>query len=376
MQALVIGAGIVGLLQARALAQQGLTVTLIDKGLCGREASWAGGGIVSPLYPWRYSPAVTALASWSQAYYPNLVQSLEADSGVDAELSRHGLLMLSVDDEDEALQWGGSSGWVQPVDKEALYRLEPTLREGFAGALWMPQVASVRNPRLLRALRAYVASEKRITLLEECSAHQLLLSQGAVRGVQTSKGTLLADQVILTAGAWTAGVLESAGVTLPITPVRGQMILFAAQPGTVKRVVMRDGKYLIPRRDGRVLAGSTLEHTGFDKSTTDLARNTLTDMAIDLYPELADAPVEAHWAGLRPAAADAIPFIGPVPGMDGLWINAGHYRNGLVLAPASVQLLTSLLLGEAPPLDPAPYGLERALTPCRASSVDSAVPES
>ncbi|MCP5170040.1 MAG: glycine oxidase ThiO [Hahellaceae bacterium] len=359
MRVIIIGAGAIGLMQARELAQKGVAVTLIEKGLCAREASWAGGGIVSPLYPWRYSAPVTALASWSQSYYPNLVQSLEAESGIDPELSRHGLLMLSVDDPDDALAWAGEGGWIQSVDKQELYRLEPELREGFNEALWMPQVASIRNPRLARALRASITAEKRITLVEECAVHELMLDGDKVTGVATDKGEFEAEQVIVTAGAWTGGLLEGVGVHLPIEPVRGQMILFKARPGLVKRVVMRDGKYVIPRRDGRVLAGSTLEHVGFDKTTTEVAKNTLADLAIDMFPGLADAQIEHHWAGLRPAAPMGIPFIGEVPEVAGLWVNAGHYRNGLVLAPASVRLLSALLLNETVPVDPVPYQLAR-----------------
>ena len=143
-----------GMLQARELAIKGMDVTLLEKGICGKEASWAGGGIISPLYPWRYSPPVTALATWSQAYYPNLVQCLEAESDIDPELTRHGLLMLSIDDEQNAVTWSESnSAWLETINAEKIYQLEPNLRTGLNKALWMPHVASIRNPRLLRSLR-------------------------------------------------------------------------------------------------------------------------------------------------------------------------------------------------------------------------------
>ena len=163
--------------------------------------------------------------------------------------------------------------------------------------------------------------------------------------------------MVVTAGAWSGGLLESIGVALPVEPVRGQMILFNAKPGIVNRVVLRDGKYVIPRRDGRVLAGSTLEYVGFNKQTTEQAKQQLADTAIDMFPALADAQIEHHWAGLRPGAPEGIPFIGEIPEIENLYINAGHFRNGLVLAPASVRLLTTLLLKQKTPVDPAPYAL-------------------
>ncbi len=362
MKTIIIGGGAIGMMQARELAQAGVEVILIEKGLCGKEASWAGGGIISPLYPWRYSEPVTALASWSQNYYGNLVESLEAESGIDPELSRHGLLMLSLEDQAEALKWSEKhKSWADPVEKDEIYRLEPNLREGLKEALWMPQVSSVRNPRLTQALHLSLKNEPAVTILEEQAVSNILLKSGKAKGVMTREGVIEADNVVITAGAWSGGLLKSIGVALPVEPVRGQMILFKAKPGVVNRVVLCDGKYVIPRRDGRVLAGSTLEYVGFDKQTTEQAKQQLADVAIDMYPALADAQVEHHWAGLRPGAPEGIPFIGAVAEVENLFVNAGHFRNGLVLAPASVRLMTALLLGQKPPVDPEPYELEGLL---------------
>ncbi len=359
MKTIIIGGGAIGMMQARELAQAGVEVTLIEKGLCGQEASWAGGGIISPLYPWRYSDPVTALASWSQGYYGNLVESLEAESGIDPELSRHGLLMLSLEDQAEALKWAEQhKSWVDPIEKDEIYRLEPNLREGLKEALWMPQVSSVRNPRLTQALYQSLKNEPAVTILEEQAVLGVIIASGKVTGVKTREGAIEADNVVITAGAWSGGLLEPLGITLPVEPVRGQMILFKAKPGIVNRVVLCDGKYIIPRRDGRVLAGSTLEYVGFDKQTTEQAKQQLADVAIDMCPALADAQIEHHWAGLRPASPEGIPFIGAVPEVDNLFVNAGHFRNGLVLAPASVRLMTALMLGQKTPIDPEPYELE------------------
>jgi glycine oxidase len=136
------------------------------------------------------------------------------------------------------------------------------------------------------------------------------------------------------------------------------MILFHAQPGAISRIVLHNDRYVIPRRDGRVLVGSTVEHRGFDKTITDQARASLKQYALDHFPLLEQADIEHHWAGLRPGSPQGIPYIGPVPGIDGLYLNAGHFRNGVVLAPASARLMSDIVLGRNPILPPAPYALD------------------
>ncbi len=355
MRAVIVGGGVIGMMQARSLALEGVSVTLIERGLCGKEASWAGGGIVSPLYPWRYDAAVTALAQWSQQFYANLAESLEAESGISPELFHHGLMVLSVDDEDDALQWGKDSRRLRQIEKDEIYQLEPELREGFSSALWMPQVSSIRNPRLVKSLRGSLARLPGVSVVEGESMEAFLQSNGRITGIQTSQNSYEADVTVVAAGAWAGELLAKLSLALPVEPVKGQMVLLQGEPGRVRRVVLRDGKYVIPRRDGMILAGSTLEHCGYDKSTTDQAREALLDMAIDLFPQLADFTLAGHWAGLRPGVAGGIPFIGAVEQYPGLFLNTGHFRNGLVLAPASVQLLTCLLTEQEPPFDAEPY---------------------
>ncbi|MDX1453599.1 MAG: glycine oxidase ThiO [Oleiphilaceae bacterium] len=359
---MIVGGGVMGLMQARELALKGWQVTLLDKSECGKEASWAGGGIISPLYPWRYAPAITALASWSQQYYPHLIQNLEAESDIDPELSRHGLLMLAVDDYQAALDWAQENAyWLEQIDRDQLYRLEPSLREGLEQGLWMSQVASVRNPRLLRALKQIATQHPQITV-EEVARVTEVKPHHASPSVVTEQGRHFeGDVVLLCSGAWTAELLGLP--KLPIEPVKGQMLVFDAPTGLVNRVVLSHGKYVIPRRDGKVVAGSTLERCGFDKTTTADAKEQLADAAIELFPELARCPISYHWAGLRPGSPKGLPFIGALPEYEGVFVNAGHFRNGLVLAPASVRLMTSILCGETPPVDASPYDPKRVFSP-------------
>ncbi|UVE19670.1 glycine oxidase ThiO [Pseudomonas sp. LS44] len=353
---MVVGGGAIGLLSAFLLASQGQSVVLLERQLAGQEASWAGGGIVSPLYPWRYSQAVTALAHWSQDFYPQLGAQLMAETGVDPEVYVTGLYWLDLDDEAEALAWARREGRpLVAVGIEEAYRAVPVLGTGFTRAVHMAGVANVRNPRLTRALREALLRMPNVTLHEHCAVSGFIRDGQRVVGVHTEAGEIRAERVVVAAGAWSGELLAGLGVELPVEPVKGQMILFKCAEDFLPSMVLAKGRYAIPRRDGHVLVGSTLEHAGFDKTPTEVALASLKASAVELLPALAGAEVVKHWAGLRPGSPEGIPFIGPVPGYDGLWLNCGHYRNGLVLAPASCRLLADLMLGRETIIEPAPY---------------------
>lgn len=353
---LIIGAGAIGLQSARLLALAGRKVTLIDQSAVGQEASWAGGGIVSPLYPWRYSEAITALAHWSQDFYPQLGESLLAQTGIDPEVYQTGLYWLDLHDEAEALTWAEQHNRpLARVPMDEVRAAVPSLGEGFSRAVYMQGVANVRNPRLLQALRAALQQMDNVQVLENHKVEGFVREGGRIVGVQTAQGELHADQVVVAAGAWSGDLLATLGLELPVKPMKGQMILFKCSDDFLPSMVLAKRRYAIPRKDGHILVGSTLEDVGFDKTPTEDALQSLRRTAIELLPALADAEVVKHWAGLRPGSPDGVPFIGPVAGFEGLWLNCGHFRNGLVLAPASCQLLADLMLGREPIIDPAPY---------------------
>jgi len=355
-QTIVVGGGVIGLLSAYGLADAGCSVTLLDASATGTEASWAGGGIVSPLYPWRYSTAITALAYWSQGYYPGLGERLRQQSGVDPEVHETGLYWLDLEDEHLALAWAQREGRpLHRVDMEKVHAAVPSLGSDFSRAVYMSGVANVRNPRLLKALRGALARMPNVRIVEHCAVSGFVLDGRQVVGINTSQGEMRADRVVVAAGAWSGNLLATLGLELPVKPMKGQMILFKCAEDFLPSMVLAKRRYAIPRRDGHILVGSTLEDVGFDKTPTEDALESLRATAIDLLPGLADAEVVKHWAGLRPASPEGLPFIGAVPGYEGLWLNCGHFRNGLVLAPASCQLLTDLMVGRAPCIDPVPY---------------------
>lgn len=358
---LIIGGGVIGMMTAWQLAEAGHEVTLLERGECGREASWAGGGIVSPLYPWRYPARISRLASWSEGRYAYLTTQLAETTGIDPEFRRQGLLYLDLEDEIRAIEWARRVDKpLSRLDAYAVYAREPGLVDGLDGGLWMPTLGSLRNPRLGQALRARVQTLPGVALYEHCRVERLSVESGRVSGVETSAGRFTAGHVILCGGAWTGRLLASLGIILPVRPVKGQMMVFKTPTVTgsrqwLERVVLRGGRYLIPRADGRVLVGSTLEEAGFDKTPTPEARDSLYASAVAILPALAECEIEHHWSGLRPGAPEGLPFIGEIPGVAGLFVNAGHYRNGLVLAPAATRLLVDQLLGREPILDPTPY---------------------
>lgn len=362
MHVILVGGGIMGMLSAYELVQAGCAVSLFDKSQTGTEASWAGGGIVSPLYPWRYEAAITALASWGQGFYPQLTEKLKADTGIDPEYNPCGLLMLDAEDEALAIRWAAQHQRTMYERSEAeAQQLEPHLGCAVTRALWMPQVGSVRNPRLLQALLQRLRAHPGFTLHVNEQVLSLETAAGRVKGIVTGQGRYNADAVVLCAGAWSAGLLEAMKFALPVKPVRGQIVAMQTSPGWLQRIVLKNGTYVVPRKDGLVLAGSTLEFVGYDKSTTAAAQDFLLGRAYEMMPGLRDFPVVGHWAGLRPGTPDGVPFIGEMESVPGLFINTGHYRYGLVMAPASCRLLADLVLTREPIIDPKPYQPEHRL---------------
>ena len=353
---LIVGGGVIGLMLAKELVQRSVSVKLVEQGNIGTEASWAGGGIVSPLYPWTYSDPITALASWAQHAYPELAAELKDATGIDPEFNPCGLLMLDPPHKDEIVDWADANQKQFGVLSRSQVAVnEPALEKGFNEAVWWPQIGNIRNPRLLQSLVAYLQGQSLCSLEPHNQVVGINQLESGVVQVVTSSQTLTADKVVVCAGAWAGDLLADIGIQVPIRPVKGQMIVFEPRPGLINSIILHEGRYLIPRLDGRIVVGSTLEHTGYNKTTTVEARDTLQEKACELVPALRSVPVEAHWAGLRPGAPHGIPYIGQLPGWNNVYVNAGHFRNGLVLAPASVRLMTNMLLGEEPIVDPSPY---------------------
>ncbi len=348
---LIIGGGVVGCAAALELATAGARVTLLERGQLGGESSWAGAGLLYPLLPWDYRDEVTRLTSLGRALYPEWIARLRGDSGIDPQFIESGMLVLPSFDRDRALAWAAAH-------HETLAEVSPRLVEPavqHAGpALWLPQVAQVRNPRLIQALRG--ALEKHgVAIQEGAEVQGLQVTQRKAAAVGRHGVVHEAGQIIVAAGAWTAAVLGDLGRGLDIRPVRGQMLLYQCDRPLLRRIVLQEGIYLIPREDGHLLVGSTLEESGFDKSVTDEAGTALRQRAEVILPALRGMAPVRQWAGLRPGSPDNVPVMAPHPEIGNLWVSSGHFRYGVTMAPASARLLADLLLGREPLLDPAPY---------------------
>ena len=356
---LVIGGGVIGLLTARELALAGAKVTILERNARpARESSWAGGGIISPLYPWRYPDSITRLARAGHQDYPELSRQLNADTGIDPQYTRSGLFIRAEEEQDEALDW--AARWDYRISLEssaAIEQLEPARFNPPEQLLWMPDIGQVRNPRLVKALIKDL-DNRGVSLHTHAPVVAFRENGGRIHEVMTPTGKFQAEGIVLCTGAWTGTLAKPLYPPPDIHPVRGQMLLFKGKPDQIRHMMLEENRYIIPRQDGRILFGSTLEEAGFDKSTTAAARRELTQLARERFPLLKNLPIEKHWAGLRPAAPAGIPYITRHSQVENLYINAGHYRNGVVLAPASARLVTDLLLGRTPTVDPAPYAMD------------------
>ena len=340
---MIIGAGVIGLSSAAELLRRGEKVTIVERAALGRESSWAGGGILSPLCPWDYPVEVTRLTCRSAAQFPAWAAALHEASKLDPEYEVSGMLVLPPFDRAVARHWCATHDM----------RLEER-----DGGLLLPDIAQVRNPRLVQALR------KQVELLggrivEHCEVQSIEAMAGQVRHVVTTQGNFSAERYIVTAGAWSKQVLGKYALELDIKPIRGQMLLFKFDSPPLQHIVLQDGMYLIPRRDGHLLVGSTLEDVGFDKSTTAAARDSLWQRAQKLLPALRDMKPVQHWSGLRPASPHNIPTIGRHLQLENLYINSGHFRYGVTMAPASVEILLNELTGTEQPFDVTPYHMNK-----------------
>ncbi|MEN1679787.1 MAG: FAD-dependent oxidoreductase [Planctomycetota bacterium] len=346
---LVVGGGVIGLSIAYELARGGRTVRLLERGQTGREASWAGAGVLPPGSWYLDHPAADWLAAESCRAHAELSEELAEAAGIDDQYARCGAIYLQSEETRGSLA-EKFAGWrTRGIEVETLGpKVAASVAPGVAcgAGYFVPGEAQVRNPRRLRAL--HVACERRGVRIETgVSAEAFTVRNGRIESLQTSDGPRVAGGYCLAAGAWVGPLAESLGVRAPVRPIRGQMLLLRLPRPVVDRIVHRDGLYLVPRSDGKVLVGATVEDAGFDKSTNPTDLQALRRFAVDVVPALADAEVEKSWAGLRPGSADGLPLIGPLAGLANAWIAGGHFRSGLQFAPATARLVRGLMGGEA-----------------------------
>jgi glycine oxidase len=361
---LIIGGGVIGLTAAYYLARDQVRVAVVDKGDFGQEASWAGAGIIPPGNPGRARTPFDLLRAQSSALYPGLSAELRERTGIDNGYLRCGGLEFADPADAAAGEWRSEGIAFETLAEPDLLRLEPRVARGLGTAYHLPDMAQVRNPRHIKALLAGCASLG-VRLRPGCPVHTLERQEDRITAVTTAEGRLTAGRFILAAGAWAEALLLPLGWRPGIHPVRGQIALLNSATPLVRRVLLQGKRYLVPRPDGRVLAGSTEEDAGFDKRTTAAAVRDLLAFAVAVVPGLAAAPLERCWAGLRPGTLDELPYIGAVPGVENLFVAAGHFRSGIQLSPCTGLVLKELLLGQELTVPVEPYRLDRAPVPPR-----------
>lgn len=352
----IVGGGVIGLSIARALARRGIRdITVIDKSEFGREASWAAGGTLAPEIETDRLDDFFRLASASRDMYPQFVRELKIESDINVEFDMTGTLFVAFTEEQETelqrrFDWQRHSRLrVEWLTGDEARRLEPCLAENVRCGLSFPDDYQVDNRKLVEAL--IIANRKLgARLIGGCEVFELQFEGDQVTGVTTSRGPISSSCVVIAAGAWSS--LISAKNTpgrIDIEPVRGQMLCFQA-PGLARHVLYSSRGYLIPRLDGRLLAGSTTEHVGFDKNVTEAGMTSIKSMAVEIAPALGDLPLIDSWAGFRPRASDGLPILGLLSGSVGLFYATGHYRTGILLAPITAELIAETIVNDTTPL--------------------------
>jgi glycine oxidase len=357
----VLGAGLIGLAVAYELAKRGADVRVFDPGEPARAASWAGAGMLAPFSEGALDSAFGSFCMRSLALYPAYVTELQEAGGIDARLRLDGVLHAAFSPDDvarlqarcSALQARGvPAEWFAP---EAALRAEPALRpRGLLGAAFFASEGQVDNRRLGRALLA--ACKARGVRMDAPEGPAALEADARrVRGVRSRAGFVPASAVINACGAWGAeleGVPPQARV--PVVPVKGQMLALTQMRALVRRVVWVPGAYLVPRDDGRLLVGATVERAGFDERVTAAGMRALLDAALDALPALGELSVSETWAGLRPGSHDGLPYLGATS-LEGYFVATGHYRNGILLTPATACALAEAVEGKPPDADVAAF---------------------
>lgn len=349
----VIGAGLIGCSAARLLAHAGFRVLLVDRGRPCREASWAAGGMLAAHYEADHGGPFLELCLRSRAMYPDFVAALRDETGIDAELVAEGTVVPALTEEDgrqlEAMLSAQPRGGlrVERLDAAAVRRREPGIHQDCLWGLYLPDDVRVDNRRLCDAVVASLEA-RRVPFLLGRPVRAVLHRGGAVTGVRLAGGEEISTgAVVVAAGAW-SGELDGLPRPIPVEPRRGQIVFLGLPAGAIRHVVAHIGVYLVPRAGGHVVVGATVERVGFDTRVTAEGIASLLTKAQRVVPQVGDAEFLDAWAGLRPAAPDDLPILGPDPEVRGLIYATGHFRSGILLAPATAQIVVEAVTSKTP----------------------------
>lgn len=361
----VAGAGIVGLSAACELARRGMRCLILDRGRCGHEASFAAGGILAPQAETLPESPLLSIALKARDRHISLAEELLELTGITVEHHRYGVLSLAFSDEElqslrSLTDSQKKSGLrAEMVSREGLSRLEPASHPDAKGAALFPDDHRVDNRLLLEALKS-LASQRGVEIREFCAVRGMETTNGRITGVRTNTERIETTTLINALGAW-AGQLEGDPCAPPVRPVKGHMLSLVDGP-TMRHVVYGHHGYIVPRADGRLIVGSTMEEAGFDTRTTAAGVAQLIRIASAIATGVGNATISEIWTGLRPATPDGLPVIGKSLA-EGLIVAGGLYRNGILLGPLVGEIAAALALGEKPSVDLAPFDPNRFSSP-------------
>lgn len=370
----IIGGGIIGVTIALELARENLKVVVLDRQQPGREASWAAAGMLSPAPDSPRDVPLVPLSWQSLQLYPEFVATIEDESGKPTSHARSGALEIFCGPNGEAdrdatvaehRRLGLSA---EPVALETARQWEMSIGPLATAASWLPDEGTV-EPRLLMDAVLGATQHHGVEIRSDCEVTGLLQQGDRCLGLVARGEHVMAGAVVIAAGCYSAQILEASTLAscAPTRPVRGQMIGLRLDSVRLRRVVRSHRAYLVPRGDGRIVAGSTLEDVGFRKKVTPAGISRVLDGALELCPALADAEVLETWSGLRPGTPDDLPIIGPTE-IEGLLIATGHYRNGILLAPVTARLIRNCLTGKHADFDSQPFSPLRFAQQSRAAT--------
>ena len=359
----IIGGGIMGSAVALRLAQRGVAVTVVERAIPGAEASSAAAGILGPQMEAEGPGPLLELGLASRALYPALAAELRDATGIDVGYDRSGVLAAALD-EDGARALGQRRAWqqarglqVEALSGDEVRAREPALGPAIRAALAFPDDAQVNARELARAF-SQAAAAAGARFLTGRYVRRVVVERGAATGLELDGDTLAAGTIVVAAGSW-SGLVEGGGVpSTVVRPARGQLVSIETRPPLFRHVVAVHGGYLVPRRDGTVLAGSTVEMAGFRKQVTVGGLAAILTLARTLVPALADAPVTGTWSNFRPFTEDHLPVLGATP-VRGLVLATGHFRNGILLAPITAEAIAELVATGRSSVDLAPFSVAR-----------------
>jgi len=377
----IVGGGVIGLSIARELAGRGKSVSVVSRDSLRHGASWAAAGIF-PAQPREartqlHGTSIERLTQYSDQLHRQWAESLFDETGIDNDFRRCGSLAIATTEETEADILDNVKKWErlqvehEPISSKDLRKLEPVLHSRFItdhlrSAYYLPDETQVRPPRHLKALRA-ACFNRGVEVLDGVLVESFNVESGRIvemniAGQNSIPRSIHAGQFCIAAGAWSEQLLQMLNLNLPTKPWRGQILLHKTDPGALRHIInIGSGlDYIIPRSDGHLLIGSTIEDVGFDASTTPFSLERLSTLAGGLLPDLISHQPEAFWAGLRPGSPDGLPTIGRVPAVDNAWLATGHYRSGFHLSTGTAHLIADSMCGISTQLNMDSFSVERA----------------